>query len=203
MPEHLTSCHCCGLIQIIPPMSADQIAVCDRCYTKLKHNSNQRNRLTIALSLAALAFYLPAILLPMLHIQRLGHVSEGSLLDGISTLWAQGYWHIGLLIFLFSVILPPAKLLALLALSSTQMVTRHHHKAAIYHLVEFMGRWGMLDVLLVAILVAFVKLGDLVDIQAGRGVIAFAVLVLLSLLASLSFNPTLMWQDPETEQLPT
>lgn len=140
--------------------------------------------------------YPAAMLLPMLRIERLGHAHEDTLLSGIGGLWAQGYWFIGTLIFAFSVLLPPLKLAALWLLSGP-LVRRHHHRAALYHWVEFLGRWGMLDVLLVAILVAFVKLGDVVNIHAGSGLFAFAGMVLLSLLASATFNPLLMWQEAE------
>jgi paraquat-inducible protein A len=83
-------------------------------------------------------------------------------------------------------------------LASQSLVIQHRHRALLYRLVERLGRWGMLDVLLVAVLIAFVKLGDLVSIQAGRGLSAFTVLVLLSLLASLAFNPAMLWENTET-----
>ena len=136
------------------------------------------------------------MLLPMLKIERLGLSSQDSLLNGVMTMWAEGYWFIGTVVFLFSVIVPPLKLIALWLLS-TQATLAGRHRAAVYHLVEFLGRWGMLDVMLVAVLIAFVKLGDLITIQAGSGLAVFAVMVLLSLLASMTFNPLLMWDDTE------
>jgi paraquat-inducible protein A len=144
-------------------------------------------------------FYIPALWLPLLRIERLGHAHEDSLLSGVTALWGQGYWLIGTVILLFSVVLPPLKLVALWLLCSTPAVSGHRHRAMVYHLVEMLGRWGMLDVMLVAILVAFVKLGDLVSIHAGPGLLAFTLLVLLSLLASFSFNPLLMWEESERE----
>ena len=170
-----------------------------RCGTDLNHQQPGRNRLTAALALAALALYPPAMMLPMLRLERLGQVSEAGLLEGVSALWRSGHWLIGAVILLFSVVLPPLKLIALWLLSQGRLITRHEHKAGLYRAVELVGRWGMLDVLLVAVLVAFVKLGDLVNIQPGRGLTAFAVMVLLSLLASLAFNPTLMWHGERQE----
>lgn len=146
------------------------------------------------MSASALAFYLPAMVLPMLQLERLGHLHEDSLLAGVTGLWSQGYWFIGTAIFLFSILLPPLKLIMLWILSARAGLLADQHRAIIYHLVEFLGRWSMLDVMLVAILVAFVKLGDLVSIHAGPGLLAFSLLVLLSLLASFTFNPTLMWE---------
>lgn len=137
------------------------------------------------------------MLLPMLRIQQLGHSHEDSLISGVIALWAQGYSVVGTVVFLFSVLLPPLKLLALWLLCARAPVLRHRHRAFLYHAVEFLGRWGMLDVMLVAILIAFVKVGDLVAIQAGPGLLAFVLLVLLSLLASMAFNPLLMWEDGE------
>lgn len=192
----LASCHCCGLVQRIPPLSAQQKAVCCRCRTTLIHATVSRNHWVVALSTAALAFYVPAMLLPMLRIEQLGHRHEDSLLSGLVALFSQGYWFVGTIVLVFSVLLPPLKLLTLLILSSTQMITHSHHRALMYRTVELLGRWGMLDVMLVAILVAFVKLGNLVNIQAGLGLIAFTLLVLLSLVASLAFNPHLMWENP-------
>jgi len=192
----LTSCHCCGLVQRLPPLTTHQKPICCRCATPLIHATVSRNHWAAALAVSALAFYLPAMLLPMLRIE-LGHRHEDSLLSGLIALFSQGYWFIGSVVLLFSVLLPPLKLLTLLLLATTRIIAQHHHRALMYRLVELLGRWGMLDVMLVAILVAFVKLGNLVNINAGHGLIAFTLLVLLSLLASLVFDPHLMWEEIE------
>jgi paraquat-inducible protein A len=184
---------------MVPTAGPRQQATCCRCHTPLKHTPAHRNRWAAALAASALTFYIPALMLPMLRLERLGHAHEDSLVSGIVALWSQGYWFIGTLVFLVSVLLPPLKLAILWLLSASSLIRRHHHRALLYRLVEMLGRWGMLDVLLMAILVAFVKLGDLVNIQAGPGLLAFALLVLLSLLASAAFNPLLMWDTPEDE----
>ena len=168
--------------------------VCRRCGTPLVRSVSLRNHWTAALSVSALVFYLPAMLLPMLRIEKLGHRHEDSLLSGLVALFSEGYWFVGIIILLFSVILPFVKLTALSVLSVRIFPSEHRHRALIYRSVEFLGRWGMLDVMLTAILVAFVKLGDMVNILAGSGLIAFAAMVLLSLLASFAFNPHLMWE---------
>ncbi len=192
-PE-LASCHCCGQIQKLPSLSAAEKTVCCRCATPLKHTGALRNHWAAALSVSALAFYLPAMLLPMLRIEKLGHRQEDSLLSGLTAMFSQGYLFIGSVVLLFSVVLPLLKLLALLVLSNPGIL-RHGHRALMYRLVELLGRWGMLDVMLMAILVAFVKLGNLVSINAGPGLLAFTLLVLLSLLASVTFNPHFMWKN--------
>jgi paraquat-inducible protein A len=191
--QQLYGCYCCGLVQLVPRHSAEDDVLCRRCQSRLTPAPAHRNRLTQAFTLSALVFYIPAMLLPMLYIERLGHATESSLLGGVITLWSQGHWLVSTIVLLFSVLLPPLKLIALALLSWHPLVLQHSHKALLYRSVEFLGRWSMLDVMLVAILVAFVKLGDLVNIQPGNGLIAFIALVLCSLLASFAFNPKLMW----------
>jgi paraquat-inducible protein A len=157
------------------------------------------------LALSALALYPAAMLLPLLRIEKLGHLREDSLVSGIVTLWGQGYWLVGTVVFLFSVLLPPLKLAALLGLSLRRPGRGGRGHALVYRLVEALGRWGMLDVMLVAILVAMVKLGGLVNIQAGAGLLAFTLLVVTSLLASLMFDPQTLWQEstePDDDGIP-
>jgi len=196
----LAGCPVCGLVQQLPELGPRESAACTRCGKSLKHKRG-RNRWTAPLSLAGLILYLPAILLPMLRIEQLGHAKEDSLLSGVVHLLAEGYWFVGLIVLAFSIVLPPLKLLTLLLLSSTSWVTNHHRKARLFHAVEFLGKWGMLDVMLVAVLVAWVKLGDLVSIEAGIGVVAFAIMVIVSLVAGLSFHPQNMW-DPDGDGIP-
>ncbi len=171
--------------------------MCCRCRTPLKHGRQVDNHLSSAFALAALILYTPAILLPMLRLEELGHVSENSLLSGVFTLLLEGQWLVGLVVLVFSVIFPLLKLLSLLLLGNRQVVNRSEHRAVVYRWVEALGRWGMLDVMLVAVLLAFVKLGDLIEISVGPGIIAFTVMVLFSLLAGVFFNPHALWRETD------
>ena len=191
------ACHCCGRVQLLPPPRPGQRAVCGRCATPLRHPGSGRNRWAAALALSALAFYPPAMLLPMLRIEKLGHFQEDSLLSGLITLFSQGYLLVGTVVLLFSVLLPPLKLAALLTLTRPRILAGHARRALVFRGVEVLGRWGMLDVMLVAILVAFVKVGGLVHIGAGPGLLAFTLLVLLSLLAGFLFDPHALWDEAE------
>jgi paraquat-inducible protein A len=149
----------------------------------------------VAAALAALILYLPAVTWPMLRLERLGQVREDNLLGGIMSLMSTGHWFVGGVVLVFSVIVPPVKLLTLLTLGLGGAGFAQRHQAAAYRLVEVVGRWGMLDVMLVAVLVAFVKLGGLAQIQAGPGLTAFALCVLASLIASLCFDPHCLWRE--------
>jgi len=194
-PGTLVACHCCGLIQRRPPVETRWRLLCARCHTPLDHGHPARQRLCAGLALAALVFYAPAMGLPMLRLERLGHSHQDSLLSGVWSLLEQGYWLVGGVVLAFSVILPPAKLLALAVLAMPGWLPHMPHRALLYRATEAVGRFGMLDVMLVAILVAFVKLGDLVSIHAGPGLLAFFALVLLSLLATLAFDPRHLWRE--------
>ncbi len=189
---HLVACDHCALVQQRPQVPAGAHAVCARCGTRLDawwHDP----RLAAALSLSALVLFVPAILLPMMRLETLGHVHEASILDGVSHLLANGEVFIGLVILLFSLVLPPLKMLALLLVSSHLLPCAG--RARLYSWVELLGRWGMLDVLVVAVLVAFVKLGETVHIQPGPGLFLFSACVLVSLLASVCLHPPSLWEE--------
>ena len=114
----------------------------------------------------------------------------------IATLLGSGHILIGLIVFACSIVLPLGKLIAMLVLSAGGFGLAQRHRMLTYRVVEFTGRWGMLDVLLVAILVAIVKLGDLLTITPGPAALAFTCCVLLSLLATASFDPHSLWESP-------
>ncbi|MDX1604671.1 MAG: paraquat-inducible protein A [Candidatus Competibacterales bacterium] len=190
------ACACCGQVQQLPEVPSGFEPVCCRCGARLRHADPARSHWTAALALAALVLYPAALLLPLLRFERLGHVREDSLLGGIATLWQDGQWLLALVVLLFSVVLPPLKLTVLLVLTGPGRPVHRPHRRRLYRLVDWLGRWGMLDVLLAALLVAFVKLGGLLSITPGPGLLAFAGVVLLSLLASFCFDPRLLWDEP-------
>jgi paraquat-inducible protein A len=155
------------------------------------------SRGTAAVALASLILYPLAVTLPVLKVQQMGHRTESSILEGIATLLADGQILVGLIVLVCSVIFPLTKLIALLMMSlgGARWLSRSHHKAWVYHLIEWTGRWGMLDVLLVAILVAALKLGNMVEVTAGPGALAFGACVVLSLIASAIFDPHSLWES--------
>ncbi len=169
--------------------------VCRRCDSGLRYPGEGDNHLSAAIAASALLLYLPAVTLPLLSIERLGHSHQDSLWSATVSLLASGNWWIGVIILIFSLLLPPLKLAALWLMSVHPPTDRGHRRAMAYHLIEWLGRWGMLDVLLVALLVAMVKLGDLVSVRPGPGLAAFTAMVLLSLIAGMSFDPTRMWRQ--------
>ncbi len=204
---HLISCPVCGLIQSKPPVTDfEEISelVCARCD---HHFPDERQRAshrswTRSFSLGALILLPPALLLDMVQIERLGHSHSSSVLGAIMDLIQHGQIPLGVLLLICSVVFPLAKLIGLLALTSGWIQNwAAHHKKTVWQWIEWTGRFGMVDVLLVAALVAFVKLGDLVSVHVGPGLYLFAASVFMNLLAAICFDPHSIWQDEESGAL--
>ncbi len=191
----LLTCPCCGQVQTAPPIPPGKRLCCARCNAGLHGHARRlrSNSRTAAVALAALILYPLAISLPMLRIERFGHRHEASILEGTVTLLSHGQVLVGVVVLLCSIVLPLGKLAGLLVLSAGGLRMRRQHRAWTYHLVEWTGRWGMLDVLLVAVLVAALKVGDLVEVYPGPAALAFTVCVVLSLLATACFDPHSLW----------
>ena len=128
--------------------------------------------------------------------KKLGMRQQSSILGGAIDLLKQGNWLVGGVVLLFSVIFPLTKIVLLLELSLLEFLHRRH-KAASLKLMEHMGRWSMMDVMLLAFLVMLVKLGNIVQFHFGPAVIAFVLCVAMSIVASISFDPHAIWEDSE------
>jgi len=197
-PPHaaLIACACCGLVQQRPPDSAARRLRCGRCHSRLATRRRSSTR-TAALALSALLLYPAAITLPILVVEQFGVSKPASVWSGGVGMIADGEIAVGAVVLLASVVLPLAKLVGLFLLAGGGYGLRPKMKAWTWHLVEWTGRWGMLDVLLVAILVATIKLGALMELSAGPGALAFTTCVLLNLAASASFDPHSLWEAEE------
>lgn len=195
----LKACHCCGLIHELPLLKHGQSAICSRCRSVLGRSvsGSVSTARTAALAVAAFVMYWPAVLLPILEIERLGHRSASSILTGTVELFRHGSWFIGSVVLIFSVVFPVTKLVLLIELSFLRWL-HQRHKATTYRLVEHVGRWSMMDVLLIALLVMLVKMGTVIEFHFGPAVIAFVLCVVLSMLASLCFDPHAIWDDEVT-----
>lgn len=158
-------------------------------------NGQGANQLCAAFALAALICYPLGVTLPVMRLEQLGHVRDASIWDGTISLLSQGYIVVGLVVLICSIFIPILKVLGLFILTARPVTMRSRNQARVYRMIEIAGRWGMIDVLLVAVLVAALKLGDMVNVSPGPGVTAFTACVVLSLLASVSFNPHAIWES--------
>ncbi|MBX3359496.1 MAG: paraquat-inducible protein A [Phycisphaeraceae bacterium] len=192
----LRTCHSCGLLQRIPICAHGYEARCSRCRSRVRSDSRVRSLAwPAAFSLAALILFPVAMALPVLVLHKLGHARETTIWQGVVELLSDGHIAVGLIVLVCSVIIPPGKLIAMLLLCGRDRFLERRHQAVTYRIVDWLGRWGMIDVLLVAILVAAVKLGSWVDVTPGPGIVAFAGVVILSMLASAAFDPAAIWED--------
>lgn len=196
--SNLRACHCCGLIHRVPPLNHSQIATCTRCRATIQRASGGRLAAsrTAATALGAFILFWPATLLPILELERLGHHSESSLLFGTIDLLKHGDWFVGIIVLVFSIIFPLVKIVMLLELSLLGLLQRRH-KALTYRVMEYAGKWSMMDVMLLAFLVMLVKLGDLVEFNFGPAVVAFVLCVAMSMIASMSFDPHAIWEEQQ------
>jgi paraquat-inducible protein A len=186
----LAGCHICGKV------SPESLGKCPRCGTPLhirKPNSIQR---TIALMIAAGLLYIPAQLLPIMTVVELGDSTENTIVGGMLTFWRSGAYPIAIVIFTASILIPLLKIVALTWLCLAAKGKLHPSPAMlgkIYWFTELLGRWSMIDIFVVGILVALVQLGNYMTITPGPGALAFAGVVVLTMFAAMSFEPRLLW----------
>jgi paraquat-inducible protein A len=195
------ACDGCGLVQRLPQLEPDMTAECARCGARLARGDDGGSLAwTAAFALAALMFYLPANLYPILRLEWYGIHSESTAWDGAIALFRQGQPVIGVIVFLASIVIPFLKLLALFYLVATvrfRSPAWRRQRAWIFHALELIGPWAMLDVFVMAVLVALVKLGELATVLPGRGLFSFTAVAVLTIIASTSFDPRLIWRSAD------
>jgi paraquat-inducible protein A len=196
---NLIGCHTCHLLCRLPSRGVDSLT-CPRCGTRLHRRKANSITRTWALILAAAIFYVPANVLPITIVTSLGKKQADTILSGVLYFISTGMWPIALVIFTASVFVPLLKLLALAYLCfSVQRKSgwRPVGRTRIYRMAEVMGRWSMVDVYGVTILVAMVNLGALATIEAGPAAVYFCGVVITTMFAAISFDPRLIWDNCE------
>jgi paraquat-inducible protein A len=196
----LLSCHDCGLLS---KSTGDHAAgKCSRCGSHLhlrKVNSIAR---TWALLISAFILYIPANLLPVMQTGSIFGSQRDTIFSGVVYLWNTGSEPIALLILFASIMVPIAKLLALawLVISVQRgSLWRPLERTKIYRVAEFIGRWSMIDIYVVALLVTLVQFGGLAVIHPAGGAIAFGAVVVLTMIAAMTFDPRLIWDSIKDE----
>ena len=198
--ETVVACKTCGLVQRVGSLAPRMMAECVRCGARLaKHVPNSLAR-TAAFSLAALIFYAPANIYPILHMDIYGVRSENTVWSGAVALFERGEILVAVIVFLASIAIPFLKLVGLFFLVLTVKFHSRRwrqQRTWVYRIIEAIGPWSMLDVFLLSVLVALVKLGELATVVPGPGLLAFTAVVGFTILASDSFDPTLLWDEPD------
>jgi paraquat-inducible protein A len=201
--DSVISCKTCGLLQRIDALQPGAAAECCRCGSVVgRHPVDSLGR-TAGFSLAALILFVPANIYPILRMDFYGAYSESTVWDGCVKLFEDGQWPIATIVFLASILIPVLKLLALFFLVVATKFSPtffQRERTWIYKIIDVIGPWAMLDVFLLSILVALVKLGEIATVLPGRGLIAFTGMVVFTILASASFDPSLIWDESEQKK---
>ncbi|WP_166267937.1 paraquat-inducible protein A [Marinobacter caseinilyticus] len=173
---------------------------CPRCGDALHFRKPRAVSRTWALMLAALVLYAPANLLPIMHTQALQKDTSVTILSGVVELWQTGAWDIAVIIFVASIGVPVTKFLVLtLLLITVQRGNRRsrRERTLLYRALELIGYWSMLDVFVAALLSALVQFGLFGAIEPRIGILFFGLVVVLTMLATQSFDPRLIWDSPD------
>ena len=198
----MTGCHTCNQVVKISPHHHHQKLLCPRCGARLHPRIHHSLIITWMLVGLAFAFYIPANVLPMTRVIGLGQVQDDTIMSGVIYFIQSGSWYIGMVIFIASVFVPMLKLgllMYLLISVKRKSQWRPHERTRIYRITELIGRWSMVDIYVVTILVALVNLGVLADIDAGPAALYFAAVVVTTIFAANSFDSRLIWDNIETE----
>jgi len=175
---------------------------CTRCGAMVHARRPNSLMRTWALLLTAAILYIPANLLPIMTVNSFGKGSPDTIMSGVIALAQHGMLPIAAIVFIASILVPTFKLVGIALLLYS--VQRHQPMSAqqrilMYRFIEWIGRWSMLDIFVIAILVAVVNFGSLASIDAGLGAVAFASVVVLTMLAAVTFDPRLIWDNTESD----
>jgi paraquat-inducible protein A len=196
----LIGCHVCGLVCRDTKV---RDATCPRCGSALHRRKVDGCTRTWALLIAAFLLYIPANLLPIMRTVSLGDVDDNTILSGVVELWVKGSPDIAVIVFTASILVPMLKffvLTTLLLSAQRGSCWARRQRAKLYRLVEFIGYWSMLDVFVVSLLTALVQFGFFSQVEPLPGVIYFGLTVVLTMLASMSFDPRLIWDGKADDE---
>ena len=201
--QGLCSCHVCNLVSRRErgPIPAH----CPRCGASLHFRKPGSVSRCWSLLIAAYILYIPANLLTIMETGSLFSYRKDTIVSGVVELWRTGSWMIAVIVFIASVTIPLLKLISLtLLLVSVQRRTSWHprQRTRLYRMLGLVGRWSMLDIYVVTLLAALVQLGSMATVKAGPGALAFGAVVVLTMLASMQFDPRLIWDSLQKERTP-
>ena len=151
---------------------------------------------TMAFAMTALIFYIPANIFPFMTIELYGQRNSATIWEGVVTLAESGSWPVAIIVFLASIFIPLIKLVILFYLSATyKNGKRLSFKLKLHRFVEAIGRWSMLDIFLLAVLVSIMKLGHWTTVEPEPGALMFAMVVVFTMLASAYYDPKLLLEE--------
>lgn len=186
------SCQVCELVVD----AQREYSKCPRCQATLRARKPDAISRTLALVIAGFLLYLPANFLPVLNIERFGREEPNTILSGVRELISSGLWPLAVIVFTASIVVP---LMKLFSLSMMLLLTRQHSRrwligrTRLFRVIDFIGRWSSIDLFMISILVALVRFGVLTNVHAEPGAVAFGAVIVVTMMASRSFDPRIMW----------
>lgn len=195
------SCTTCRLVSRKRSLPIKGDVICPRCGARLSHRKPNSLARTWALIIAAYILYIPANVYPVMTVISFGRGEPDTILSGVQSLIASGWWPLAVLVFFASIIVPLIKLFGLTYLVTSVQYTwrwRPTQRTRLYRITEAVGRWSMIDIFMISILVALVRLEAIATIEPGAGATSFAAVVVLTMFAAMSFDPRLMWDAIES-----
>jgi len=192
----LSTCHMC--LKLAPT----GVHHCPRCHSTMHLRKNDSIQRTLALLVTSCLLYIPANIYPIMYTDQLGTTEASTILGGVILLIDLGSVPVAIVIFVFSVMVPSGKLMAMFYLVWT--VERHspldpRQRSVMYRVTEFIGKWSMVDVFVVSILVALVHLSGVLVIRPGIAAICFAGVVIVTMIAAESFDSRLIWDNMDED----
>ncbi|VVN40584.1 paraquat-inducible protein A [Pseudomonas fluorescens] len=191
---NLCLCHSCGLACDMTGEPHE----CERCGAPLHRRKTNSLTRTWAYLLTSLVFYIPANLLPVMNTKMVGNGADSTIMGGVLDFWQHGAWDIALIIFIASIAVPGIKFVALTLLLVTvqrDSLWARKERSKMFRLVELIGYWSMLDVIVVALVASLVKFQALADIEPRAGILFFGLVVVFTMLSAMSFDPRLIWDQ--------
>ncbi len=192
----------CSKLISIRDLDETNTLICSRCGASLHQRKPASIVTTWALILTAAIFYFPANLLPIMRVEFLGIPSYSTIIDGIRLFFQQGSYGIAIIILTASILIPLLKILGLALVLITAQLKRPffiRQKASMFRFIEFVGKWSMLDIFVIALLGAFVNFGFLTSIETAPAATYFCIVVVTTMIAALTFDPRLIWDIVDNE----
>lgn len=203
MQKGLQSCESCGLVSRPAPGSHE--GHCPRCGAAVEFRKADSIQRSWALVVAAAVSYIPANLLPVMTTTTASGAESDTILQGVVLLWSPTGWPLSLIVLIASVLIPSAKIAALMyLLVSVQRgsVVRNAERVRLFRIVKLIGRWSMVDVFVATFTAALVQLQPLMSVSPAPGLFFFASVVVLTMLAAETFDPRLIWDAESPEAVP-
>jgi paraquat-inducible protein A len=201
--KNIALCHVCHELVYLPQDRKNRYALCPRCGEEVHLRTPQSIQHTWALVLASIVFYVPANLLPMMHVQTFAGTQSDTIMSGVLYFLETGSYLIASVIFIASIVVPITKLLILIYLLFSVRKNRpvnQKRRKKLYLLTEIIGKWSMVDVYVVAIMIALVHFGGFSQIEAGEGANYFLLVVIVTMVAAMRFDPRLIWDLPAKDE---